>query len=123
VGRTILFVDDDKICRVRIEDRLKGAGYEVVLAADATEAMALQHDVKLDAIVLDMNLDGEDGRVLMKFLKRNDPGVPIILYTCEEHDFSEVAAVMQQGAYRYVRKGSDDDLLDAIQKALHHTSG
>jgi DNA-binding response OmpR family regulator len=101
-----------------VEDRLKEAGYEVVLAADATEAMALQQEVKLDLVVLDVNLDGEDGRVLMKFLKRNNPSVPIILYTREEHDHSEVAAMMQAGAYRYLLKGSDDGLLDAVRQSL-----
>jgi DNA-binding NtrC family response regulator len=116
--RKILFIDDDELCRVAISAKLKEGGYEVLLAADATEAMALQQDVKLDVIVLDVNLAGEDGRVLLKFLKRNDPDVPIILYTHEEHNHSEVVSMMQQGAYRYVSKGANDDLLNAVHHAL-----
>ena len=37
--------------------------------------------VKLDAIVLDLNLAGENGLLLMEFLKQKHPGVPILIYT------------------------------------------
>ena len=115
-------MDDDKSWRLKVEGRLKRAGYEVFLAADASEAMAAQHDINPDVIILDLNLDGEDGLVLMKFLKRNSPVVPIILYTGMEHDYPEVATMMGQGAYRFVRKGSTDDLLNSVQKALQQTA-
>ncbi len=121
--RRILFIDDDRVCRLATEIRLQEAGYEVFVAADATEAMALQGDVKLDVIVLDLNLAGEDGRVLLKFLKRNDPALPVILYTHEEHDQNEVAAMMQSGACRYVTKGPDDDLLNAVHAAVVRPHG
>jgi len=118
MGRKVLFIDDDRVCRLATETKLKEAGYEVFVAADATEAMALQHDLQLDVIILDLNLAGEDGRMLLKFLKRNDPALPVILYTHEEHNQNEVAAMMQQGAFRYVVKGPDDDLLNSVHAAV-----
>jgi len=119
MAKKILFVDDDKDWRSLVELRLINAGYDVFLAADASAAMALQQDVKLDVIILDLNLGGEDGRQLMKFMKRNNPQARIILYTGEEHDNSEVAAMMQEGAYRYLRKGIDDGLLHSVETACH----
>lgn len=107
--RKILFIDDDTDVRCMIEMKLSEEGYEVFLAANASEAMKLQHDVKLDLIILDLDLGGEDGRQLMKFLKRNNPGVRIILYTGEDHENSVVAKMMQEGAFRYIMKGSDEN--------------
>ena len=116
--KKILFVDGDRDWRSMVELRLQGAGYEVFLAADASEAMAFEQDLRLDLIILELNLGGEDGRQLMKFLKRNDPQVRIVLYTGSEHGIGEVEAMMLEGAYRYVQKAPHDNLLNTVQHAF-----
>jgi len=118
MARKILFVDDDREWRSVVGTWLRDAGYEVVSASDATEAMVAPEGVKLDLIILDLNLAGEDGLELGRFLKRNHPGVPIILYTGQEHDYQTVHAMMQQGASRYLRKGSKEELLNSVRVFL-----
>jgi two-component system OmpR family response regulator len=106
MSRKILFVDDEAEVRSVVATILQGVGYDCLTAADASEAMALAEGAGLGLIILDLNLAGESGFALMKFLQRNHQGVPIIIYTGEEHDYGQVQAIMQQSAHRYVQKGT-----------------
>jgi DNA-binding response OmpR family regulator len=74
--------------------------------------------VKLALIILDLDLAGENGLMLMKFFQRNQSGVPIILYTGMCHDDDAIKAMLQQGAHQYVRKGALADLRKAVQAAV-----
>jgi DNA-binding NtrC family response regulator len=116
--RKILFVDDEPEIRSLVATSLAGVGYEVLTAADASETLSLAEGTDLGLIILDLNLAGESGFGLMKFLQHNHPGVPIIIYTGEEHDHAQVEAIMQQGAYRYVQKGTIEALVAAVCSAL-----
>jgi len=114
----ILFVDDDQDWRDVVAATLRDGGYEVLTAKDATEAIRLTEGAKLGLIILDLDLDGEDGLVLMKFFKRNQPDVPIILYTGLSHDDDAILEMLRQGALQYVRKGPLEDLRQAVQMVL-----
>jgi DNA-binding NtrC family response regulator len=118
MSRKILFVDDEPEIRSLVATSLQEAGYEVLTAADASEAMSLAEGVGLGLIILDLNLAGESGFALMKFLQRNHPGVPVIIYTGEEHDYGQVQAIMQQGAHRYVQKGAIEALVEAVRSSF-----
>lgn len=118
MGNQILLVDDDDNWRVRATTSLKGAGHNVLPAKDATEAMIQAEKAKLGLIILDVDLGGEDGLMFMKFLKRNYPGVPIILSSDTEHDEEAVKAMLLQGAHQYLRKGSIEELLKAARRSF-----
>jgi DNA-binding response OmpR family regulator len=113
--KRILFVDDDPGWRQMVGTWLKDAGYEVLAVADATQALLQTADAGLGLIILDLDLGGENGLMLMKFLQRNHPDVPIMLYTGMEHEEEAVARMRAQGARRYVQKGGREDLLRAIE--------
>jgi CheY-like chemotaxis protein len=108
-SKKILFVDDDKDWRDVVSACLHDAGYEILTAKDATEAMVKTEGVKLGLIILDLDLDGESGLMLMNFLKRNQIDVPIILYTGLYHDDEQILAMLRQGAHQYVHKGPLED--------------
>ena len=118
MSKKILFVDDEEEIRSLVATSLQGAGYEVVTAADASEAMSRAEAVDLGLIILDLNLAGDSGLALMEFLRCNRPDVPVLLYTGMEHDHDEVVAMMQKGAYRYVRKGTMEELVQAVRSSF-----
>jgi DNA-binding response OmpR family regulator len=118
MGKKILFVDDDENWRVKVASSLKGTGHEVLAAKDATEAMLQAETGKLGLIVLDLDLAGEDGLVLMKFLRRNHPDVPVILFSDTEHDEEAVKGMLLQGAHQYLRKGSTEELVRAVRRSF-----
>jgi two-component system response regulator AtoC len=115
--KKILFVDDEKDWLFMVETYLKEAGYDTLTAKNGTEALSVSHGVKLDVIIIDVNLAGENGVVLMGFLQRNHPNVPIILYTGMTHDEAVVQDMLKQGAHQYLRKTTINDLLKAVQSA------
>ena len=116
--KTILFVDDDKDWRELVTTVLRDSGYEVRTARDATEAMVQTEGVQLSLMILDLDLGGESGLMLLSFLQRNQPGVPIILFTGLNHDDEQIQGMLKQGAHQYVRKGPLEDLSKAVEVAL-----
>src|SRR5664279_4717527 len=96
--KIVLFVDDDKHWRLMVKTWLKVAGYDVVAVRDAGEAILKLAQAEPSLIILDLDLGGENGLMLMKFVKQNHPDVPVILYTGMEHDEQLVQRMLQQGA-------------------------
>jgi DNA-binding response OmpR family regulator len=110
----VLFIDDDPSWRETTSAALQGAGYSVITAQDASEAMKKSEGVHLGLIILDLNLGGESGLTFMKYLRHNHPDVPILIYTGLEHDDSTVKAMLNQGADQYLRKGSTQELIVTV---------
>ena len=74
----ILVVDDDPVIRETVSRKLEAAGYEVITAADASEAIAAIGHHSPEVILLDINLPAEppygggprwDGLQLMSWLR------------------------------------------------------
>jgi DNA-binding NtrC family response regulator len=118
MAQKILFVDDDPDWRLMVSVCLKEAGYHVLAVQGASEALLQTGEDGLSLIILDLDLGGENGLMLMKFLKRNHPDVPIILYTGMEHDERAIERMRELGAQRYLRKGNVNELLEVVQRTL-----
>jgi DNA-binding response OmpR family regulator len=118
MGKKVLFIDDDVLWRKRVEVSFADAGYEVVTAMDASEAMVAAEATKFALIILDLNLAGESGLMLMKFLKRNHPEVPVILFTCIDHDDKTVRGMLDMGAEQYLAKNTMEELIVAVSPYL-----
>ena len=118
VNKLILFVDDDLDWRLIVNDFLGEAGFQVVAVKDAAETMLEASRTKLDLVILDLDLAGDDGASLLKPLNQAQPEARILLYTGLDHDQAEVQALLKQGAHRYLRKGSMAELLAGVRDAL-----
>jgi DNA-binding response OmpR family regulator len=112
--KTILVVDDDQDWRERASDCLAKAGYEVFVASDASEAMRQAEEPRVGLIIVDDNLAGESGLMLTRFLHRNRPEVPILLYTSFAYDDVIVAELHSQGADQCLPKGGMDELIVTV---------
>ena len=119
VKKKILIVDDESDWRQIAGTYLKEAGFEVLTAMDATETLRHVRAIKPDAIVLDVNLGGESGLLLMELLQEKHPDVPILIYTGLDHDSATIQTILQQGARRYLRKGSMAELGQVLKSMLN----
>ena len=108
---TILFVDDEAEMCFMVSSLFQHHGYKIMTAENADVALNIADTVPLLAIILDVNLGGEDGLKLMTFLHRNHPKVPIIIYTGTSHDESVVKKALSEGAADYIRKGGPMEIL------------
>ncbi len=116
--KRILFVDDESDWRYMGELYLKECGYDVITTADGVSALAQASMVKPQMIVLDLNLAGQGGTTLLKMLVEANPGVPILIYTGMELADTEVSDLLKAGAFECLRKGSMEELLSAIARAI-----
>ena len=111
IRQKILFVDDEAHWRDRISASLTAAGFDVLAASDGSEAMLKAGDSSPDLMIVDEDLAGESGIMLTKFLRRNHPDVPTMLYTSNGDDGHRSLDMMNQGADRCLPKGSMTELL------------
>jgi len=93
-GKKILFVNGDADMREVVAGVLQDAGGEISTAMDASDALVQMYDTKLDLIILALNLNGEGGLELVKFLKRNQHDVPVILHPGLSHEDDAILAML-----------------------------
>lgn len=77
----VMVVDDEVLIRLVAVDMLRDAGFRVVEACSADEAIALlATDVAYDLIFTDVNMPGSiDGIGLVAYVKQRYPVVPVVV--------------------------------------------
>jgi CheY-like chemotaxis protein len=77
----ILVVEDEVVLRTVIADHLHSAGFAVVEATNARDAIeVIASQVRVDLVFTDINMPGEmDGQSLAGWLLVHRPGLPVIL--------------------------------------------
>lgn len=82
-GRTpiILVVEDDALLRLAVADFLRDAGYSVIEARSAAEAMSsFEQSNEVDLVFSDVQMPGDaDGLDLARWLGAHHPNVPVLL--------------------------------------------
>ena len=80
---TILFVEDEAFVRNVTSEVLRSAGYKVLTARNADEAMAAyrEHCGAVDFLLTDVILPGETGVTLARILRREDPELKVLVVT------------------------------------------
>lgn len=79
----ILYIEDDELNQDMLSRRLELAGYEVVIAPDGNEGVAMARSSRPDLILMDMSLPGIDGWEATRRIKA-DPdiaSIPVIALT------------------------------------------
>lgn len=98
----ILVVDNEPAIRRILETRLSMLGYDVVTAADGTEALSIFHNEVPNLVVLEVMLPKLDGYAVCQELRKQSD-IPIIMLSV----FGDVAdriAGLQVGADDYITK-------------------
>ena len=101
-ARHILVVDDEAEMLDAVHEYLTLRGFRVSGAVDGHEMDAILADEKVDLILLDLNLPGEDGIALTRRLK-SDKNVGIIIVTAYSDSEDRVLG-LETGADDYVVK-------------------
>jgi two-component system NtrC family response regulator len=115
---TLLIVDDEKNYLLVLKELLREAGYEVIIAQSASEAIQVFQETDLDLVITDMKMPGMNGMELLDFLKEKDLHLPVIMMTAFGTVEKAVEA-MKKGAYDYILKPFDNEvLIRAVAKGL-----
>ena len=116
----ILIVDDEKLMRVSLEDKLTKEGYSVSSLSNAVEGVKLLQSTNYDAVITDLRLPRMDGIDFFEGNKKASPDTVVVIMTAYGSIENAVTA-MKEGAYDYVTKPfSLEELIIKLQKALKH---
>ena len=110
----LLIADDNEANRDILGRRLEAQGYQVIMAGDGEEALALARAKLPDLILLDVMMPKLDGFGVCRQLKadNNLPFIPIILVTART-DSKDIVAGLDAGGDEYVTKPVDQAALVA----------
>ena len=114
----ILVVDDEELNRDLLQQILEREGYQVAIAANGQEALALLRKETFHVVLTDLKMPGMTGVEVIRELKTLAPFTMGIIHTAYGSVETAVEA-MKVGAYDYVTKPvRRDELLVVIQRAL-----
>ncbi len=117
---SILAVDDSSSMRQMVAFTLKGAGYQVVEAADGQEALNKAKSQKFDLVITDVNMPVMDGITFIRQL-RGEPSykfTPMLMLTTES-SMDKKAEGKAAGATGWIVKPfNPDQLLNTVKKVL-----
>jgi len=117
----ILIVDDEARMVEVVAMMLGRVGYDCIACASATEALKVLDAGDVDVIVTDWKMPEMDGFALLRRVREEHAGVPVIFMTAYGDIPSAVAAI-REGAFDYVTKPFDNEELKShIARALELT--
>jgi DNA-binding response OmpR family regulator len=116
----IAYVDDDLELRTVVAQFLEEEGYEVLLAADGEEGLALIITERPDMVILDVMMPKQNGWEVTKSLRANPEwkDIPILMLTGIGATLNEMTAPLY-GATDHLDKPFDfEELLDKVEALL-----
>jgi DNA-binding response OmpR family regulator len=117
---TILAVDDEPELLSMLEDFLSARGFHVLTAGDVQQARSILAGTKVELVLCDITMPGEDGLSLARFLREHH-GPPVILVTALGTVLDKVVG-LEVGADDYVTKPFEmRELLARIKNVLRRS--
>lgn len=107
--KKLLVIEDNETLRGELKILLENAGYEVAVVCDFTDVENQMRESGSDLILLDINLPGTNGEVLLQnFRKEKD--TPVIMLTSRTGEMDEVLS-MSFGTDDYITKPYNPTIL------------
>jgi len=117
----VLIVDDEEQFRATTKKILDKRGFDTLLAATGEEAVEKVNE-KPDVVILDIKMPGIDGLQALDRIKKKAAHLPVIMLTGHGSESSAVQA-LEQGAYDYLSKPCEIDLLAGKILEAHERGG
>lgn len=117
---TILAVDDSASMRQMVSFTLKGAGYDVVEAADGEQALQMARSKQVNLVLTDVNMPKMDGITLIRQLRTlpNYKFTPMLMLTTESAVDKKQEGKAAGATGWIVKPFNPEQLLATIKKVL-----
>jgi two-component system OmpR family response regulator len=117
----ILVVDDDRDIRTLLAEYLDGNGFRTFTASSGSEMRKVLDETRIDLVVLDLTLPGEDGLTLCRNL-RAQSSLPVIMLTARSEPLDRILG-LEMGADDYLAKPFEPrELFARIRSVLRRTN-
>jgi two-component system OmpR family response regulator len=118
----VLIVDDDREIRDLVSAYLKKNGLRVTIAADGRQMRSFLETDRVDFIVLDIMMPGDDGLVLCRELRAGKHKTTPVLMLTARNDETDRIVGLEMGADDYLAKPfAARELLARIKAVLRRT--
>ena len=120
MAASILAVDDSASMRQMVSFTLKGAGYDVVEAADGVEALNIAKSRAVNLVITDVNMPNMDGISLIREL-RSLPSykfTPLLMLTTESGAQKKQDGKAAGATGWIVKPFNPDQLINTVKKVL-----
>ncbi len=118
----VAVIDDDEAARTSVGQMLRLRRYEVKTFTSAEAALAWPPLPDADAVVCDVKMPGMSGEDFLAEMSRHSWAPPVILIT-GHGDVSMAVRCLKSGAYDFVEKPFEDDvLLASVARAVEKTA-
>ncbi len=112
--KSCLVVDDSRVIRKVARKILEELEFEVVEAADGSEALEQCKSSMPDGILLDWNMPVMDGLEFLKAMRALDNGAhPKVVFCTTENDLEHIQEAIQSGADEYIMKPFDSEIVES----------
>jgi two-component system, OmpR family, alkaline phosphatase synthesis response regulator PhoP len=101
--KRILIVEDDESISLGLRMNLEAEGYEVQLAADGEDGLALATGGGTDLVILDVMLPKMNGFEVVRHLRAKQATVPVIMLSARGAEMDKVMG-LELGAEDYITK-------------------
>jgi len=113
----VLLVDDEEDYVRTMAERMEMREVGSEVALNGEQALAMLAEETPDVMVLDLKMPGMGGMEVLERVKKEFPGLEVIILTGHGSDKEEVEA-KRLGAFDYLRKPVDiGDLMEAVRRA------
>ena len=99
----ILVIEDNPDLAYGLRNNLEIEGYQVDVAGDGTQGLARARAARPDLVILDLMLPGLDGYRVLRALRADGLGVPVLVLTARGEEADKVRG-LKLGADDYVTK-------------------
>jgi response regulator RpfG family c-di-GMP phosphodiesterase len=114
----ILIVDDNRIIQQLLVRTIARYGHEYMVSANSEEARACLNTQLFELALCDVNMPGESGIDLARFIGSQYPDMAVIMVTGVD-DPALAAAAIEAGTYGYIIKPfNPNELIINVQNAL-----
>jgi len=120
VKKEVLVIDDERDVANLIKVNLEDQGYDVFVAYNGPNAIAIARERKPEVIMLDLAMPGMDGFSVMKVLKQDKETehIPIIVLTGHDTKGYKQKSLMLGAAQYMTKPFSEKDIVEEIKKVI-----
>jgi two-component system, OmpR family, response regulator len=117
----VLVVDDEPVLAELVSMALRYEGWDIATAGDGASAIALAKELPPDVVVLDVMLPDMSGLDVLHELRKQIPGLPLLLLTAKDSIEDRIAGLTAGGDDYVTKPFSIEEVVLRLRALLRRT--